>query len=230
MHPAPTVKRPQKSPSGQVMAANGIFAAEHQETSQFENPPRQQAHTLPYANHHPSSPTHLNRQDSPTHSEYVFHGRDGIPPSPIVTPPMKTRKASEEQDHKQLPRWPPGNLPVAPHRGRNEADQHPLLQSIGEGETGGATEASVPVRTETIQRGVPHIYHDHAQSPDPPPAVAKKKTGGVVTPFPEKLHEMLDKESDYHRSEDEVVVTWCPHGRAFVVKKPKIFTEKIMPK
>jgi hypothetical protein len=27
-----------------------------------------------------------------------------------------------------------------------------------------------------------------------------------------------------------VIVTWLPHGRAFLVKKPKIFTEQIMPK
>ena len=50
--------------------------------------------------------------------------------------------------------------------------------------------------------------------------------GGVTTPFPWKLHDMLDsmdKEGKLH------VVCWQPHGRAFMVHKPKEFVEKIMP-
>lgn len=50
--------------------------------------------------------------------------------------------------------------------------------------------------------------------------------GGVATPFPWKLHEMLDDSSKEHNEE---IVGWCPHGRSFIVHKPKIFVEKIMP-
>jgi hypothetical protein len=50
--------------------------------------------------------------------------------------------------------------------------------------------------------------------------------GGVTTPFPWKLHDMLD---DMARKEEHDVVTWQPHGRAFMVHKPKEFTNDIMP-
>jgi hypothetical protein len=50
--------------------------------------------------------------------------------------------------------------------------------------------------------------------------------GGVTTPFPWKLHDMLD---DMDRLDTHSVVTWQPHGRSFMVHKPKEFVEKIMP-
>lgn len=72
------------------------------------------------------------------------------------------------------------------------------------------------------RRGVPHTYTDYSNEPDSP-SLTRKKTGGVTQPFPEKLHEMLTEETD---SED--VVGWLPHGRAFIVRKPKVFTSSIM--
>lgn len=74
------------------------------------------------------------------------------------------------------------------------------------------------------RRGIPHTYRDYSQEPDSPTFV-RKRAGGVTKPFPEKLHEMLTEESD---SLD--VVGWLPHGRAFIVRKPKDFTENIMGK
>jgi len=74
------------------------------------------------------------------------------------------------------------------------------------------------------KRGVPHIYHDYSAVPDTIGFV-RKKTGGVTQPFPEKLMEMLSKETD-----NQGVVGWLPHGRAFIVRKPKAFTTEIMPK
>ena len=49
-----------------------------------------------------------------------------------------------------------------------------------------------------------------------------------LTAFPDKLHEMLLNES----SDDpaSAIVSWLPHGRAFIVRKPKEFTTEIMPK
>ena len=46
--------------------------------------------------------------------------------------------------------------------------------------------------------------------------------------FPDKLHEMLSQES----SDDpaSAIVSWLPHGRAFIVRKPKEFTTEVMPK
>lgn len=75
-------------------------------------------------------------------------------------------------------------------------------------------------------RGVPHIYHDFAQVPEQV-GYARKKTGGVTQPFPEKLQEMLDCETS---PESQEIVSWLPHGRAFIVRKPKLFTHDIMPK
>jgi HSF-type DNA-binding len=79
-------------------------------------------------------------------------------------------------------------------------------------------------------RGVPHVYHDFANIPDSVGYV-RKKTGGVTQPFPEKLHELLEKEStpDFHQNV-QAIVGWLPHGRAFLVRKPKEFTRDIMPK
>lgn len=76
-----------------------------------------------------------------------------------------------------------------------------------------------------IHQVVFHDYHDHSNavydgSPEP---IAR---GGVTTPFPIKLHQMLD---DIERDGYGDVVSWQPHGRCFVVHKPKTFVNHIMP-
>lgn len=91
---------------------------------------------------------------------------------------------------------------------------------------------------------VQHNYHDYvAASQDtvidvktPPGKLSVTETkrvtrggprGGVSTPFPVKLHEMLENsEIDGHES----IVSWRPHGRAFIIFKPKEFESVIMPK
>ena len=50
--------------------------------------------------------------------------------------------------------------------------------------------------------------------------------GGVVTPFPTILHNMLERIEDEGLSH---VVSWSPHGRAFAVHNPKAFINKVMP-
>lgn len=74
---------------------------------------------------------------------------------------------------------------------------------------------------------VQHHYHDHAADPTVDPSLVKHKAkGGVITPFPVKLHDMLDKiEADGLGH----VVSWQPHGRCFVVHKPKEFVNHVMP-
>jgi hypothetical protein len=52
--------------------------------------------------------------------------------------------------------------------------------------------------------------------------------GGVSTPFPWKLHIMLEAVHDEGRDLD--VVSWLSHGKAFIVHKPKDFVHEIMPK
>lgn len=50
--------------------------------------------------------------------------------------------------------------------------------------------------------------------------------GGVTTPFPWKLHIMLDAMDE---TGDKSIVCWQPHGRAFMVHKPKDFVQEVMP-
>jgi len=81
-------------------------------------------------------------------------------------------------------------------------------------------------KERSASSGVPHVYHDYSQVPDVLD-FARKKTGGVTQPFPEKLHEMLNA---VEGTEDNHIVSWLPHGRAFIVHKPREFTEQIMPR
>jgi hypothetical protein len=50
--------------------------------------------------------------------------------------------------------------------------------------------------------------------------------GGVPVPFPWRLHDMLDAMEQQGKND---VVTWQPHGLAFLVKDPKAFVEQVMP-
>jgi hypothetical protein len=70
-------------------------------------------------------------------------------------------------------------------------------------------------------------YSDHAADKTLDPNLVKYKAkGGVIFPFPVKLHEMLDKiESDGLAN----VVSWASHGRCFCVHKPKEFVNHVMP-
>lgn len=49
--------------------------------------------------------------------------------------------------------------------------------------------------------------------------------GGVTTPFPWKLHDMLDAMDE---EGTQNIVCWQPHGRSFMVHKPKEFVNDIM--
>lgn len=109
---------------------------------------------------------------------------------------------------------------------------------------------SSPAKRNMIKHFVEHNYHDHAHDPplpmenesefmgnhdkeDSQESVDENKNrrrgghrGGVAVPFPEKLHYML---SQMERNETSHIVNWQPHGRCFVVHKPKEFVEDIMP-
>jgi hypothetical protein len=72
---------------------------------------------------------------------------------------------------------------------------------------------------------VSHDYHDHAEDVyDGTPLPASK--GGVTTPFPIKLHEMLEKIDEDGFAN---VVSWQPHGRCFVIHDARAFASNIMP-
>lgn len=70
-----------------------------------------------------------------------------------------------------------------------------------------------------------YVYRDYAHVSEPIDFV-RRKTGGVSQPFPEKLMDMLAKIEEDNASH---IVGWLPHGRAFIVRKPKEFISEIMP-
>lgn len=80
---------------------------------------------------------------------------------------------------------------------------------------------------------VHHNYHDHSEDMEEYPIFtagnvnALSAKGGVVTPFPLVLYNMLDSAEDQGFSG---IVSWLPHGRAFSVYDSKSFVEQVMPK
>lgn len=77
---------------------------------------------------------------------------------------------------------------------------------------------------------VKHDYHDHAFDKDDSDASGRLKKprkgprGGVTTPFPVKLHMLLE------HNEYEHIISWQPHGRCFLLHDPKKFLEIVMPR
>jgi hypothetical protein len=76
-----------------------------------------------------------------------------------------------------------------------------------------------------------HNYHDYATDPvrfsaPPPSSPGKKGKGGITSPFPMVLHDMLNRA----KSENfEHIVSWQPHGRCFLVHKQQQFVKDVMP-
>jgi len=50
-----------------------------------------------------------------------------------------------------------------------------------------------------------------------------KMKGGVLIPFPQKLHKILDQ--GIHSD----IISWAPHGRCFLIHHPKLFVEIVLP-
>jgi HSF-type DNA-binding len=86
---------------------------------------------------------------------------------------------------------------------------------------------------------VVHNYHDHAvdtpqdveahqvSSSDSGSGASERRCGGITMSFPSKLHTVLDQIAlDGY----DHIISWQPHGRAFAIHQPKVFTEQIMPK
>jgi len=91
---------------------------------------------------------------------------------------------------------------------------------------------------------VKHKYHDHASEPPPEGYISptedslddssydnkiEKKNRSMsalsLLPFPFKLHKMLDTVA---KDGYESVISWQPHGRSFVIHKPKAFANIIL--
>lgn len=79
------------------------------------------------------------------------------------------------------------------------------------------------------KRAYIHNYHDHLGDPlyEQPMESTYNNRGGVQVTFPEKLFMMLD---DAEEQDFASIVSWQPHGRCFVVHKPREFVEMVLPK
>ena len=75
---------------------------------------------------------------------------------------------------------------------------------------------------------VQHNYHDHANDPKVRGSAHKAKTnrGGIKVPFPMLLHKVLDEVDQEDLSS---ILSWQPHGRSFLLHKPKKFEQLLMP-
>ena len=151
-----------------------------------------------------------------------------VPPSAVaVTPAMPGESPTKGSDTpagavtslQKLPAVPqqPSKSATAAAAASLTTSSPPLSMPVEQGSP------STMSPSLSSKRGVPHVYRDYVNVPDTV-GMVRKKTGGVTQPFPEKLHEMLDT------AEDAAIVSWLPHGRAFIVRDPRLFTQVVMPK
>eukprot|EP00588_Corethron_pennatum_P013213 CAMPEP_0194268906 /NCGR_PEP_ID=MMETSP0169-20130528/3171_1 /TAXON_ID=218684 /ORGANISM="Corethron pennatum, Strain L29A3" /LENGTH=439 /DNA_ID=CAMNT_0039010361 /DNA_START=186 /DNA_END=1505 /DNA_ORIENTATION=+ len=56
--------------------------------------------------------------------------------------------------------------------------------------------------------------------------IKRTARGGVLKPFPDKLYSMLETIESQAKGN---IVSWLPHGRAFIVRIPKIFVQDVLP-
>lgn len=106
------------------------------------------------------------------------------------------------------------------------ASQQPMTpEPVMSEETVGLTDA---IKTEQ-KHCVQHNYHDHAFDNGDALEVDKPMVskGGVTVPFPLKLHDMLEH-IELNEPELADIVSWQPHGRCFLVHKPKLFADTVL--
>jgi hypothetical protein len=72
--------------------------------------------------------------------------------------------------------------------------------------------------------GTFYTYRDFSQTVPSWPPEKSSNTGPVrVQKLPVKLHDILS------RKQFSSIITWCPHGRAFVILNSKQFEQVVMP-
>jgi hypothetical protein len=151
---------------------------------------------------------------SSTDHQQLYQRQEQLQPqSPMVTPPTRSYQRTAALDT---------TVSIGVVNSSSSSPQKSERRSSA----GSAAAAAAGLTYTAVSVGVPHVYRDHSQLPDDDSFI-RKKTGGVTQPFPEKLQEMLRA---VEGTENVEIVSWLPHGRAFLVRKPKEFTEVIMPK
>lgn len=118
----------------------------------------------------------------------------------------------------------------------NQANAEEEATTIGErAKRRRRSQREVTKESEETEKGhkrtvVNHNYHDYAthsgRFSSPPPSPEKKGRGGISSPFPMVLHNMLDEAVTQNF---EHIVSWQPHGRCFLVRDQEHFVKDVMP-
>jgi hypothetical protein len=232
----PPASRPPKGAKPQTLLTNSQIRSPKAEASEVDK--ASQASTASSSRDPPSNPTRNSRaEDSACLLSQANPKSEASPSSTKVTGGLaksrSTTNTSTTAAHATKAissfatptrvRSPPK---VTPPTGAIESPESPTTpHSIGTASSPHSSKAATGSAGTSAnrKRGVPHIYRDYSGAPDAT-GFARKKTGGVTQPFPEKLHELLERENV------PTIISWLPHGRAFLVRKPKEFTQGIMPR
>jgi HSF-type DNA-binding len=84
-----------------------------------------------------------------------------------------------------------------------------------------------------LRHFVVHDYHDHSQEDQCCGTSSTMShhecyiTSSAMTLFPMKLHTVL---RDIENDRMEHIVSWAPHGRCFLIHKPKEFVSQVLPR
>jgi hypothetical protein len=80
---------------------------------------------------------------------------------------------------------------------------------------------------ERRKLNTPYVDASAWNDPNPQRLANRRARGGVTEPFPEKLHRML---CEVDETEENVIISWFSHGRAFAVHNPARFVSDVLPK
>ena len=80
---------------------------------------------------------------------------------------------------------------------------------------------------ERRKLNTPYVDASAWSDPNPQRLANRRARGGVTEPFPEKLHRMLCEVED---TNDDVIISWFSHGRAFAVHNSARFVTEVLPK
>ena len=130
----------------------------------------------------------------------------------------------------------PGNQPestFSPSSSRQVIESSSMNMAASTRKLPGTRRRSAQATQE--RKYVDHSYVDHYYDPIfRPEQIGNEQgsrrggaRGGVMDPFPARLYLML---SEADQGGFEHIVSWQPHGRCFIVHKPKQFVEDVMPK
>jgi len=150
-----------------------------------------------------------------------------VPPKDTAESKEETKTSSEEQTNTTTTTTPPTTTttittpkdPQPRHPQQSYVQYVPPYRAIVQGltrETVGG-HRKLPIDYSKIN------YRDFSKMSDPLPD--GRNRGGVAEIFPVKLHRML-RQIEFEGKQD--IVSFCSHGRAFLIHKPKRFESEIM--